>query len=313
MPATTPATKSASLLSGPVLQAAGWMLLGGACFAATTGIVRHVSAGLDPIQIVFFRCLFGLIAMLPFVMRAGFHTLHSARPSLHLIRAGLAVFAMIAWFKGVSVVPLADATALNFMTPLFASIVAVLLLGETMRLRRWSATAIGFGGAMIILRPGLIEITPGVAMVLAATVLMAFGPTLIRMITRTDHPNAVVFWLAFLVTPCSLVPALFVWQTPTWPELLWMLILGSLATIGHQAHARAFSSVELTVVLPLQFLRLPFAALIGYVAFVEIPDTWTWVGAAVIVASSVYIAHREAKLRRLETARPVAGTGADPL
>lgn len=221
---------------------------------------------------------------------------------MHAARATLGVFAMGAWFTGLGMMPLAEATALSFTTPLFASVAAVLILGEVMRRRRWSATVIGFVGAMIILRPGLVTLDVAVALILGAALLMSISQTLVKLLSRGEHPNAIVFWLVFLLTPLSLIPALVVWQTPNGEQFLWLLALGAVATLGHQAMARSFAVADVTAVLPIDFIRLPFATAIGFFAFAELPDMWTWVGAAVIVASAVYIAHREARLRRAEAA-----------
>ncbi|MHA1570982.1 MAG: DMT family transporter, partial [Alphaproteobacteria bacterium] len=223
-------------------------------------------------------------------------------------RSLLAMVAMTAWFYGLSQMPLAEATALSFTTPLFSSIAAVLLLGEVMRARRWTATAIGFLGALIILRPGFTEITSATYLVLGAALLMAVSQTIVKQLTKTDHPNAIVFWLAFLLTPISAVPAWFAWQAPTMTQLMWLVALGAVATLGHQALVRSFRVADITAVMPLDFTRLPFAALIGYLAFAELPDMWTWIGAGVIVASSVYIAHREAQLRRRKRQAESAGS-----
>ncbi len=297
------------------LHGAAWMLLACACFSSMNGIVRHLSADLEPLVIVFFRCLFGMIAVLPWVLRSGVATLRSNRPGIHLVRALLAVVAMVSWFYGLSKMPLAEATALSFTTPLFASIAAVLLLGEVMRVRRWSATLIGFAGALIILRPGFVDLSDASYLVLGAAILMAVSQTIVKHLTKTDHPNGIVFWLAFLLTPLSAVPAWLVWQTPSLSQLLWLVALGMVATLGHQSMVRSYRVADVTAVTPLDFTRLPFAALIGYFAFAELPDVWTWIGAGVIVSSSVYIAHREARLRRRQNKAEKAvagGTGTGP-
>lgn len=284
------------------LRGALWMVLACACFSSMNGIVRHLAADLEPLVIVFFRCLFGMVAMAPWLMRSGLASLYTRRPWLHAARAALGVVAMGAWFTGLGMMPLAEAVALSFTTPLFASIAAVLILGEVMRARRWSATIIGFAGAMIILRPGLVTLDVAVALIIGAALLMSISQTLVKLLSRGEHPNAIVFWLVFLLTPLSLIPALAVWQTPSGEQFLWLLALGAVATLGHQAMARSFAVADITAVLPIDFIRLPFATAIGFFAFAELPDMWTWVGAAVIVASAVYIAHREARLRRAEAA-----------
>jgi len=288
------------------LRGALWMVLACACFSSMNGIVRHLGQDLPTFVIVFFRSLFGLLAMLPWLLRPGLASLRPARPLLSGARVLIALVATGCWFYGLSKLPLAEATALSFTTPLFATVAAVILLGEVMRARRWTAIAIGFLGAMIILRPGFAAITLATQLVLVAAVLMALSQTIIKHLAGREHPNATVFWLVFLLTPASLVPALFVWRTPSAVEFAWLAGLGLIATIGHQSLARSLAAADATAVYPLDFLRLVFAAIIGFLAFGEVPDGWTWLGAAVIMASSVYIAHRESVLRR----RARAGAGA---
>lgn len=280
------------------LRGALWMVLACACFSSMNGIVRHLGQDLPILVLVFFRCFFGLIALLPWLLKPGLSSLRTSRPALHLLRVIIAFVAMSAWFYGLTLMPLAEATALSFTMPLFATVAAVLFLGEVMRARRWTATLIGFAGAMIILRPGFVEITDATLYVLFSAVLMAGSQTIVKLLSRTEHPNAIVFWIVFLMMPVSFVPALFVWQTPNLEQFAWLVALGVVATLGHQSMARSLASTDATAVYPLDFTRLIFAALIGYFAFSELPDAWTWVGAAVIMTSSIYIAHREATLRR---------------
>lgn len=278
--------------------AIAWMILACACFAVMNGLVRHLSASLPPLEIVFFRCLFGLAAMAPWLMRTGLVTLRTRHPWGQTLRALVAAVAMAAWFTGISLVPLAEATALSFTTPLFAAIAAVLVLGEAMRARRALAIVFGFAGALIILRPGFEAITWPVLCILGAAMLMAIGQVMVKWLARDDHPNAIVFWLVLLLTPITLGPALLVWQTPAAMDWVWLAMLGAIATLAHQAMTRSLAGAEATAVLPLDFLRLPFVAAIGYFAFAEIPDLWTWLGGGVIAGSSIYLARREALARR---------------
>ncbi len=132
------------------IRGALWMVLACACFSSMNGIVRHLGQDLPTLVLVFFRCLFGLIAILPWLLKPGLASLRAARPSLHVVRVVIAFIAMSAWFYGLTLMPLAEATALSFTMPLFATLAAVIFLGEVMRARRWTATLIGFAGAMII-------------------------------------------------------------------------------------------------------------------------------------------------------------------
>ena len=279
-------------------RGAVWMVAACACFSGMNGVVRHLSADLPVFVLVFFRSLFGLLAMAPFLARGGLASLRPVRPRLHALRAAIGLVAMSCWFFALARMPLAEATALSFTMPLFASVAAVLMLGERMRARRKAAVCVGFAGAMIILRPGFAALDLASVVVLFAALLMAANQTAVKVLARDEHPNAIVFWLALLMAPAALGPALLDWRMPDAGQFAWLVLLGVVATVGHQFMARALAATDATAIYPLDFTRLVFAAAIGYAAFDEVPDAWTWAGAGVIVASSVYIAHREARLRR---------------
>ncbi|MHA1536561.1 MAG: DMT family transporter [Alphaproteobacteria bacterium] len=280
------------------LAGALWMI--GAClgFAAMAGIIRHVSAELHPFEIAFFRNLFGLAFMLPWLARVGWGGLKTRRIGLYTVRGIVGLGAMMAWFWAVTILPLADATALSFTAPLFATILAALVLAEVVRARRWAAIIIGFVGALIILRPGVQEIGWPTAAVLFSSLLMATATVMIKILSRTEPTSAIVTYMVIYLTPLSLIPALFVWQTPSWTALAWLVALGGVATAGHQCLTRSFTVAEASAVMPFDFTRLIFAALIGYFFFDQIPDLWSGIGAGVIVAASVYVAHREAVAAR---------------
>src|ERR671919_1538566 len=137
------------------VRGALWMCAAATAFALMITLVRHLTDGLHPLQVVFLRTAFGLMAMLPWLLRQGMSVMRTSRLHLHLLRALIGIFAMVGWFTTLSLMPLAEATALSFTAPIFTSVLAVLLLGEVMRLRRWTATTIGFLGALIIVRPGI--------------------------------------------------------------------------------------------------------------------------------------------------------------
>ena len=200
--------------------------------------------------------------------------------------------------------PMAQAVALSFTSPLFASVAAVILLGEVMRTRRWSAPLIGVFGTLVVLRPGVEELTIGSVLILTGAFLMAINQVMVKYLSGKDHPNAIVFWLVFLVFPLSAAPAVVMWETPVGIQWLWLIGLGLIATVGHQSMVRAFALADATAVVPFDFMRLPFVAVLGFLAFGEIPDLWTWLGSAIIVSSFVYIAHREAKMSISKDPRP---------
>jgi len=175
---------------------------------------------------------------------------------------------------------------------------AVVLLSEVVHVRRWAATLVGLIGALIVLRPGFMELTPGVSLALISAFFMGLSTTLIKRLTASDDPDRIVFISTLLMTPPVLIPALWVWQ---WPDpSLWLPLLafGPVATLGHVFLARAYAAADASLIASLDFARLPFAVSFGYALFGETIDMWTWIGAGIISLAGVYIAHRESTLRR---------------
>ncbi len=302
----------AAAQSDPV-RGAIWMVGSCVCFTVLTGLIRYLSATIDPLEIVFFRNLFGMVVMLPWLMHNGIGTLRTRRLSLYTLRSIIGLVAMIAWFTAIARMNLADAVALSFTAPLFATVMAVVVLHEIVRLRRWSAVAAGFVGAMIILRPGFAEIPPEALFVLLSASMMGFAVALVKILSRSEPTGAIVFYMVLMLTPASLIPALFVWRTPGVEELLWLLALGGAATLGHICLVRAFALADATAVLPFDFVRLPLIAVMGWFVFGQSLDAWTGVGAAIIIGSSVYIAHREhVHQRRIAVPTPRLDTALMP-
>jgi len=280
-------------MRGPLLMLAATAVL--TCMHAT---VRHVSDGMHSFEITFFRNLFGLVAILPLALRAGIGNLKSRQPGLQLLRSAFGLVAMFTWFYALSVVPIAQATALSFTSVIFGSIGAALLLGERMRLRRWSAVLAGFAGTLVILRPGFGDVDPAALIVVLSSICWAAALLTVKRLSATDSVVCIVTWNSILLTVLSLPVAIPVWVTPSTGQLLWLSLIGLLATLGHLAMTGAFKASDATVVLPVDYTRLLWATVIGYLAFGEIPDIWTWIGGTIIFASTTYISYREATLRR---------------
>jgi drug/metabolite transporter (DMT)-like permease len=272
-----------------------WMAAAAIAFALMITLVRQLTDGLHPLQVVFFRTAFGLAAMLPWLFRQGFGVLRTEHLRRHLLRALIAILAMVGWFTTLSLMPLAEATALSFTAPLFTSVLAVLVLGEVMRPRRWIAVAIGFLGALIIVRPGFAAIQPAALLAIGTAAIWASSTILIKTMARTESAGAITTYMALLTTPMTLIAALFVWQSPSLEQLGWAALLGTAGSAGHICMSRALAAADATVVAPLDYLRLPIVALIAFVAFGEIPGVWVWLGGGVIAASSIYLAQHEAR------------------
>jgi drug/metabolite transporter (DMT)-like permease len=285
------------VLNAPV-QGALYMTAAAFCFSVMNYLVRIGAEEMEPVQVAFFRNLFALVFMLPWLARVGLGGLRTRRLGAHVWRAVLGLLAMFCWFYAVTFMPLAEAVSLNFTVPMFATAGAAIFLGETVRARRWSATAVGFLGVLVILRPGFTEMTALMALPILAAGFMAASTLVVKSLSDTESPSAIVFYMNLFLTPLSLVPALFVWRWPSWEVLGLMAVLGMLAALAHIALTRAYTKADASAVMPFDYSRLPFVAAIGFFAFGEVPDHWTWIGAGIIAGSAIYIAQREARIAR---------------
>ncbi|NBB82656.1 MAG: EamA family transporter [Alphaproteobacteria bacterium] len=286
--------------AGVAAPVQGALLMTGAAvaFSGMIGLLRLATDALHPFEVAFFRNLFGLGFMLPWLLRTRFDGLRTARIGLHALRAGTGLVAMLLWFLALSLMPLGEAVALSFTTPLFVTIGAALVLGEVVRARRITATVVGFLGMLVIVRPGVEAVQPAALLVVVSAMFAAASALMVKSLSRTDYGNTIVTWMVVFLTPMSLIPALFVWQGPDPTTLAVLVGVAGLGTTGHLLFTRAMAKADISAVLPFEYLRLPLVALIGYLAFGEVIDAWSWLGAAIIIASTLYIAHREAVVAR---------------
>jgi drug/metabolite transporter (DMT)-like permease len=269
-----------------------------ALFASMHALVRYVSADLHPFEIAFFRSLFGLIALLPLMFRYGPSAFVSRQPRMQLLRGVISGTSLLCWFYGLSIVPLAEATALSFTNVIFASLGAVIFLRERMGIRRWSAVSVGLIGVLIILRPGEAAVSAGALIVLIAAVCWGGGTVIIKQLSRTDPTVTIALWMATMMIAVSSIPAYLVWVWPTPGQLLWLALIGALASAATLAYVQALKMAEASLIVPADYTRLVWASAIGFLAFGELPDLWTWAGGFLIIGSTVYIALREVRLRR---------------
>ena len=295
----------------PVLRGILWMLLAALLFSGLNTTVRLASHEVPVLEVMFFRNLFNLLFMLPWLARIGWSALRTERLGLHALRSTFGLTSMFLQFTALSLMPLAEATALSFTAPLFATIGVALIVGETVRLRRWIAIAIGFVGVILILRPGFEVVSTPALMMLCGSMIVGGGFTCVKLLSSTESPNAMVLWMGIFMAPVSLIPALFVWQWPSALGFVYLVGVGTCATLAHLCFNRAFAAADASAVLPFDYTRLLIVALFGFLLFGEIPDQWTWIGAGVIVAANIYMAQREAA--RAKGERLAAAATADKL
>lgn len=265
----------------------------------THAVIRHLGTDLPSEEVVVIRHAFALAALAPFILRTGIlRTLRTRQTGIIWLRGLIAGLNGLAWYKALTLVPFVVATSLNFCAALFVTIGAVLFLGEKAGIRRWSAVVFGFAGALIILRPGVEVITPGATLAIVSAVLSGASLLLMKVLTRTEAPITIVTYMYLFRIAIALVPASLTWIWPSLEHLAWFVLIGVVSSVTNIAQAHAFKDADATLLAPVRFTRLIWATLIGLIAFGEIPDFWTCVGALVIGGSISYIAWREATLRK---------------
>ena len=275
-----------------------WMLVTSLFFVGVTGLVRHLGSTMSPVQAAFIRYAIGVVFLLPVFMQLAGQRKWPRRMGMHAVRGVFHGVGVMLWFYAMTRLPVAEVTALGFIAPIFTTIGAAMFLGETLRFRRIAAVVIGFGGTLVILRPGLEIIDLGAVAQLLAAPLFAGSILISKKLTATDSSPVIVAWLSIFVTLTLLPGAIYVWRTPTWEEMFFLMLTALLATLGHLTMTQAFRHAEIAAIQPISFIQLVCAALLGLYAFGEEPDLWTVVGGAIIVGSATYIAHREARLRK---------------
>jgi len=273
-------------------------MLAAACFfAANSALIKTLLASdLHPLQITFVRLSVGVLAILPFVWRAGPASLKTRHPGIHALRAVAGGGAMVCGIAALDKLPLADFTALSFAQPLFAVILAILVLGETVGWRRWGATLAGFLGVVIMVRPGsgAFEVDALLAIAMALGQDHRDGDA--KRLPAEESQVTMLFYFSVTTALVFAAPAIAVWRTPSLPEALGLIGFGLGGLLTQALMIAAYRTGEASVVAPFDYSKLIVAGLLGFALFGETPDRWTITGAAVIVAATLYIARREAVL-----------------
>jgi len=285
----------------PALRGIILMCVSTVAFSIMHGLVRFVSEVLPPFQIAFFRNIFGLAFLLPLLMRSRFAVLRTKKIGLHALRGVINIVAMLMFFTALSISPLAKVTALSFTAPIFMGILAVLVLGERFRIYRWLAILCGFVGMLIILRPGIVAIDTGALLATCAAALWAVAMVLIKIMSRTESSLTIVAYMGIFLGIFSIIPALWVWQPFGFQTLGWLVLIGLFGTAAQMSLSQSLKETDPTALMPFDFLKLIWTTLIGAWFFAEIPDIYTWIGAAVIFSSGLFIAFRERQTKHRST------------
>ena len=268
-------------------------LSAGTFFLATVDVfIKTVGLKFHPIEIIFFRYATGLLVLTPVFVHMGWENLRTTKFGLHCTRMVFAFTSNFLLIISVIYLSLADATAYMFSKPLFTTLVAVILLGEVVKTHRWIATAVGFGGVLIILRPGSASTDLTAILAILSALTFAITNVLNRMLSKTEPTNRIMFYYHLFGVALFLGPTIWVWQMPIGKEWFLLTSLGVLSTAALFCFLRAFAVGEASAVGPAENMRLVYAALFGFFLFSEIPSIWTILGATIIIASTYYISRQ---------------------
>ncbi len=287
-------TRLFAAVPGP-MRGALWMMGCTASWSCMAAITRYLSGEIHVFEIVFFRSLFGAMFLLPWLFRTGISGLYTRRIGMHLARGLVGLATSYILFTAIMLAPLGEVAAILTVRPLVASLAVILILREAALGRRWLATGLGFVGALVILRPGFTEASPGIVLALVAVALMASLTVIMKSLSRTEPPDCIAMWQMVIFIPLALVPMLFVWTTPTLFELVLLIGMGLTGTMTQRAITRAYAAADATVILPFDFTRLVFSAALGFIIFAEFPDIWTWLGGALILAATLTYVRAESR------------------
>lgn len=258
-------------------------------------IVRSIGEDISVFEIIFFRALVGLLAISGVVANNARLHLRPNRPGLAILCGSLAFLASVFFYLAAQELPIADITAIHFLRPVFAAVVAAIVLGEAWRGSRVGAIVAGVIGAAIIIRPGFVELNIGVLYVLGVVAVQSWNPINRKLLSKSDHPDTVAVWNVLTILPLAGLATCFFWTTPSWSQLGWMTVIGLLEIGNQRILGRAYIRGDAIVVVALHYTRLPIAAFLGFVVLAEFPDVWVWLGGGIIAAASIYLTTQERK------------------
>lgn len=284
----------------PALIAALWMTGALFSFMAMAVSGRELSQDFTTYQILFFRSLIGVVLIGTLVARSGWGQIRTQRSGSHLIRNVAHFAGQYGWFYGLAFIPLAEVIAIEFTTPIWTALLAWILLGERLTAPRLTALVFGIFGLLLILRPGVGNFHPAALAVLAGAVGYATSYIQTKSLSATETPLCILFYMTMMQLPFGLVPSLLDWKTPEFHSLPWVILVAVTAMSAHYCMARAFKLADATVVVPMDFMRLPLIAVVGYLFYEEVIDLLVALGAVLMLAGNlinIRAEHRKTPLR----------------
>lgn len=303
--APLPGTATAAFRRDNALLGIGLVVLSTLFFSLSDVMAKHLTQTIPPVEIAWLRYIGFCVASLPAAWLASHgHPLKTRRPGQQAVRGLAMVVSALLFMTGLQYYQVADATAVTFVAPIFITALSVLFLGEKVGIRRWTATVVGLIGVLVVLRPGSSAFGPAAIFPVASAALWAVTVIVTRSMSDTERPETTLAWSAFvgLLFLTLFVP--FQWVTPDLSEIGIGLLIGLVVTMGQWVMVRGYANADASVLAPFSYVQLLWATLLGLVVFGTIPGLWTFVGAAIIIASGIYTAHRERMRRRAAEGRP---------
>lgn len=265
---------------------------------------RATTSVLDVFQVMEMRSVIGFLMLLPLVyLSGGFAGMRTRRPLLHIGRNVVHYVGQFAWLHALTLIPLAELISIEFTTPIWTALLAVTFLGERLTRPRVTAIVLGLVGVLVIVRPGVHAIQTGHLVMLGGAVFFGISMVMVKSLTRTDSVVRIIFWMLIIQSAIGLLPAVYLWRNPPaelWP---WIVLIAFTGSSSHYCLARALAHADATLVSPIDFLRLPLSALLGWALYHEQIDVWTAAGGMLILAGNL-INLRKRPAREVESVTP---------
>ena len=275
-----------------LIRAIVFMMVGGLSMVLMQASVKLLSDALHPFVITLFRALLVFIIILPILLWNGLGTVKTSSVKLQVIRGGVGGVCMLCMFTGFSLVSLPEATSLLFTVPIFATILSVIFLSERVGIKRWGAIFLGFAGILVITRPD-VSLNLGHLLLLSAAILWSISIVIAKKLTEKDTIISITFWQAMGCVPLALIASLFVWETPTLIQLLYLLGIAGLGTLGHALVYASLKLGKVSFLLPLDYIRIIWSTLLGFLLFGSLPTLYLYAGTFLIISATAFISYRE--------------------
>jgi drug/metabolite transporter (DMT)-like permease len=294
-PADAPDALS-SLIPSRVARGFFLAIVSGLFFTLLNVSVKELASEMPPLYVAWGRWIGGIVLIAPYMLwTVGVDGMRTRDLKLHCLRGLFHTPGYGLWYEAVVWLPLATMSALGFTGPIFVTLGAVLFLRETVHWRRWLGVATGFAGMLVIVRPGIVEMNPGIILMSLAVPLIAGSNLIAKVVSGRDKPAVVVLWQSVVGAICFTPLGIWYWQTPTLPQLGLFLAAGFFGTMGYFFITWAYRLLDISALQSITFLAIIWAALMDVLVWGKTADVWTFVGAAIIVAATTYIAHRESR------------------